>query len=367
MADLSRLDLPDPVEVPEPYALALRYGAPPPPVALPGRLALPEPLGPAGPLDLPPGLALPEPPGPDVPAPALVPGDEPPPSASADSTTIVPLPRRPGADEPAGKRRRGRRRAGGVLPWLVVGLGALLLLLALDDDDDKQRQGATDPIASAPSDPVAPVTGASGTVPGGDLTAPISPLPHGGGAALAPLVGGAGAIGSALTSDPSLSVGMPVPYGTVPVQPIRIVLRFEGQAPPARELRSLGAWIEGTQHERTRVRISRAGRLSPPVDGSHLAQTFARLRPATDRGQAWLERGTHHRRAGAYLVTGPSPQAPALAPSPMLRRATVTWTSANATSTGPLGAARANRGVRRQLARALAREIMQTANQGERG
>lgn len=147
------------------------------------------------------------------------------------------------------------------------------------------------------------------------------------------------------------AVDMPVPYGTEPVEPVRVLLVLGDSGFPARERVALAEWISRTQHTDTRVRLQRRERLSAPMSARDLLVPPS-LRTVSDRAAGrWLEAGARQAVPGVALGIGAA--APAIAAPAYLRSATVPFTAAD-------------RFVHHKLASGVARQIMVTARQGER-
>lgn len=316
-------------------------------LGLPARLAVPERLELDRVLDLPDRLAVPGPlrvPEPwltPVDSPVATPGPEAPPRATATPSAggpqdgpAGPVPNLPGRSDPdpqadeAGRDDDGpeeegvlpgpRVRRGRGVPRRLLLLPALFLLIPiLDNDDEKPR---TEPVA----DP-APVVSEPPKPPPADQPA-----------------GGQAATGGR-------AVGMPIPTGTAPVRPVRIVLNTSGTALPGRERRVLARWIDDTQHSRTRVRILSDGRLTAPLDDTRLASPNAVKVTTNGSARSWLREGARVGTPGALLRLGSRPAS--RFPGPRLRIAKI-----------PLGGP--GRQVKRAIAAKIARQIMVTSRQG---
>ena len=326
---LERLHLPEPLEPPAPIGL-------PDPIELPDGIELPDPI------ELPDGIELPDPI--ELPAPLAVTMEaephvpaarDPLPAPPPEPPPVIPLPvtrtpntpqvnRPPTATPPvqkpsgltAGGRTKGgpngRKRSIPAPVWFLVVAVTVITLLSSGHH--------------APPQAITP--------------APISGAP----AHAAPTYAPTPATGS-------LTVGMPIPTGDAPEQPIRIVLEISEHEIPTTERRTLGAWIERTQNSKTRIRIQDHGHLSHAVTGAELVQA---LPPAITSNSAidWLKQGVREHRAGALVRIGD------VGSSVMLARG-IRETEVSART--------AVLRVHHRLAAAIAREIMVTSQQGYGG
>lgn len=302
-------------------------------LAVPERLRLPEALQSSGVITTPNQLSLPDllgPPGPWLTAvPDSAPVSVEPPLVgvgASTSTTKVPRPAIESADalapeeedEKASAPSRGLRIPRGLIVAALVGL--LLVAVVDDDSDDRKAQSGqtqAQPEQGAPS----------------------------------PSSSSAGSALSLPSTSSNSAVGMPIPTGNAPVEPIRIVLSTTHLAVPSGELAELARWIRGTQHPATRVRILHDGRITQPLsaDEVSLAAPLERQLGAAGR---WLRRGARAGRRGVLVRLGaPAGGAPA---GPGLRSVSITMT-------------RAQMRTRRALAAEIARQIMVTSRQGDGG
>jgi hypothetical protein len=300
------------------------------PLALPASLAVPAPLVPPAPLTPPASLEVPHrdlrtevpAPGPVEPHPGPAPALEevlavahPPVLATPPRLASVPTAKR--AITSTSRPAADARRAGGSGPrWWLAGLSLLGVMALLVGGGDQHRD-------------------------------------HGGSGAARASAAGSAAASHALPTD---AVGMPIPGGSAPVRPVRIVLSLRHGSLPRAERRALAEWIGTTQHSATRVRLAYGQTLSPPLDAAALAHGPLRIarRAGTRRAAArWLQRGSAHRRAGAVLRIGDGP--PVTIPSLALLRAV------------RVPALPSDRRIRRQLAARIARQIMVSARQRQRG
>ncbi len=318
---LRRLQLPEPLGLPEPMHV-------PDPLALREAWRPPGPLTPPGPLSTPEALQLPNPLriALDLKPSALL---------SEMNPSVVPVPPR-SIELPGTARTAGVSRS---VP--TVGPVPLKALPPLPPPTETSGSGRGFTIP-APVWLLAAAALGIAVLSGGhhSPTSPVNP----------PRVLQAPGLGSPAAS-PVQSVGMPIPTGDAPVQPIRIVLAISHHQIPARERRVLGAWIERTQNSATRIRIEKDGRLSRPLTGAQWAATSA---TTTTRGDAmtWLERGVREHQAGALVRIGVSGD------SRLLERDI---------RESEVPATRSVLRLHNKLASALAREIMITSQQGDGG
>lgn len=147
------------------------------------------------------------------------------------------------------------------------------------------------------------------------------------------------------------SVGMPIPGGNAPVEPVRIVIAASANALPLSEQRKLADWIATTQHERTRVRFERDNRVSAPLSAAGLQRPVTATQPLSV-GATWLRSGARHRRYGARLAVGGAPHMQLT--GVRLRSATI-------------GVSDADHKTQNAVAAKLARQIMITSRQRDVG
>jgi len=152
-------------------------------------------------------------------------------------------------------------------------------------------------------------------------------------------------------ASPPQSVGMPIPTGNAPVQPIRIVLDVSAHPIPGDERRALGVWIEQTQNIATRIRTENRGRLSLPLAGGQWTVSPATATTPED-ALTWLDRGVREHRAGLLVRVGASGVSRVLKSD--IRESTVSASSSVLR-------------IHNTLASEIAREIMITSQQGYGG
>lgn len=144
---------------------------------------------------------------------------------------------------------------------------------------------------------------------------------------------------------------MPIPGGNAPVRPIRVVINTGGLL-PSRERWVLADWISQTQHPRTRIRLSDAGRTTRPLTARTLRTPGTRRTRPVGVARAWLTQGAQTGASTGWITLGKTAPTPFKSPRVLTPAVTVR-----------AGDAR----VRQRIASAVARDVMTISRQQNLG